>query len=91
MKHELDVMKNSSMIVDTYIQELAAQVHMMHLRHCFDYLRMVLMCAADTNLEHLTPPTDATTGWVSERTCRDFQSVKNVAESWRNSSLTGIN
>lgn len=91
MKHELDVIKDSSVIPDTYIQEQAARVNVMHLRHCFDYLRRVLMCAADTNLEHLDPHTDATTGWGSERTCRDFQSVKHVAESWRNSSDTGIN
>jgi len=90
MKQELDVMKDSSVITDTYIQAQAARVDVRHLQHCFDYLRRVLMCAADTNLEHINHELDATTGWGSERSCRDFQSVKDVAETWRNSSDKGI-
>jgi len=90
MKHELDVI-NGSAIADPYIQQQAARVNVDHLQHCFDYLRRALMCAADTNLEHINPETDATTGWGSERFCRDFQSVKDFATRWRNSTDTGIN
>ncbi|KAK4695118.1 hypothetical protein P7C71_g2573, partial [Lecanoromycetidae sp. Uapishka_2] len=51
-----------------------------HLRHCFDYLRQSLMCMADTNLEPVDFALGGVTGWSFERTCRDFEAVKEWAE-----------
>jgi hypothetical protein len=53
-----------------------------HVRHCFDYLRQTIMCAADTNLEVLDRDTRATDGWGQERVCRDYQSVFDWADKW---------
>ena len=89
MYHELEIIKGSR-TPDAYIQEQLAGVSVGHLRHCFDYLRRALMCAADTNLEYVNPETDATTGWGYPRMCRDFESVKEFAEIWKNSTDTGI-
>jgi len=50
-----------------------------HVRHCFDYLRQSLMCAADTNLEPVDFELGGVTGWAFERTCRDFEAVKEWA------------
>ncbi|OKL61820.1 hypothetical protein UA08_03024 [Talaromyces atroroseus] len=61
-----------------------------HLRHCFDYLRQALMCAADTNLEHVNRETRITTGWGSDKLCRDYGQVVDWAVQWANSSDTGI-
>ncbi|KAF2748551.1 hypothetical protein M011DRAFT_352940 [Sporormia fimetaria CBS 119925] len=46
-----------------------------HIEHCFDYIRQALMCHADTNLEYNDPVTKVTTGWGTERVCRDFDAV----------------
>ncbi|KAF2667311.1 hypothetical protein BT63DRAFT_426201 [Microthyrium microscopicum] len=46
-----------------------------HMGHCFDYLRQVLMCAADTNMEPLGADLGGASGWGSERTCRDYDAV----------------
>ncbi len=54
-----------------------------HLRHCFDYLRQALMCAADTNLEPVDFDLGGVTGWRFEKTCRNFEAVKGWAEKWR--------
>ncbi|PQE18775.1 Tat pathway signal sequence protein [Rutstroemia sp. NJR-2017a WRK4] len=54
-----------------------------HLRHCFDYLRQALMCAADTNLEPVDLELGGVTGWRFERKCRDFEAVKKWAEANR--------
>ncbi|KAF4628597.1 hypothetical protein G7Y89_g9558 [Cudoniella acicularis] len=54
-----------------------------HLRHCFDYLRQALMCAADTNLEPVDFELGGVTGWKYNRKCRDFEAVKDWADQWR--------
>jgi hypothetical protein len=41
------------------------------------------MCAADTNFEDNDPVTHATTGWGSERTCRDYWAIFRWAQKWR--------
>ncbi|KAJ6036382.1 hypothetical protein N7540_000661 [Penicillium herquei] len=56
-----------------------------HVRHCFDYLRQSLMCAADTNLEPISRELKGVTGWGFTRTCRNLESVKLWAEAnWSN-------
>ncbi len=87
--HQLES-ANGSVVPDTYLEELSERTDNVHMRHCFDYLRHALMCAADTNLETVDPETRVTTGWNSERQCRDYASVLAWAEQWRNSSDTGI-
>lgn len=76
--------------MDPFLEVLGARTDMVHMRHCFDYLRHALMCAADTNLEAVSEKTHVTTGWGSKRMCRDYEAVKEWAEQWRNSSDTGI-
>ena len=45
-----------------------------HVKHCFDYLRQALMCAADMTLELLRPPQEGKIpgvhGWGVEHVCR---------------------
>ena len=41
------------------------------------------MCAADTNLEPVSKETRVTTGWGSERACRDYRAVGEFAERWQ--------
>lgn len=54
-----------------------------HLRHCFDYLRQSLVCAADSNLESVDFELGGVTGWSFQRTCRNFDHIKDWAEQWR--------
>ncbi|KAI1465030.1 uncharacterized protein F4812DRAFT_128443 [Daldinia caldariorum] len=61
-----------------------------HIRHCFDYIRQALMCAADTNLEVLDHETHLTNGWGQPKQCRDYEHVFTWAERYANSSDTGI-
>jgi len=61
-----------------------------HIRHCFDYLRQALMCAADTNLEVIDWPLGGSTGWGFERQCRDYSEVVAWVEKWRYHSQTTI-
>ena len=48
------------------------------------------MCAADTNLEDVSHDNRITTGWGSKRRCRSYEAVKKYAETWADSSDTGI-
>lgn len=89
MLHKLEVADGGPS--DPYLEAQGVRVNIGHLQHCFDYLRRALMCAADTNLEVINPETDATTGWGSQRVCRDYDSVMKWAESWANSTAAGIN
>ncbi|KAJ8058507.1 hypothetical protein OCU04_012693 [Sclerotinia nivalis] len=61
-----------------------------HIRHCFDYLRHALMCAADTNLEPVNWKYRGVTGWGFDRTCRNYDAVVAYAEHWRTHSETDI-
>ena len=61
-----------------------------HIRHCFDYIRQALMCAADTNLEVVDRETHTTNGWGQPKTCRNYEEVIRFAEKYANSSDTGI-
>ena len=53
---------NGSMASDPFIEKLGASTDIPHMRHCFDYLRHALMCAADTNLETVDEETHTTSG-----------------------------
>jgi hypothetical protein len=46
-----------------------------HLRHCFDYIRQSLMCAADTNVEPMNKELKGVTGWGFTRQCRSYDAV----------------
>ncbi|KAF7452518.1 DUF3328 domain containing protein [Pyrenophora tritici-repentis] len=72
-----------------------------HIKHCFEYLRQALMCAADTNLEGTKMQefgrADGDKGyvlgsdaWGTKRVCRDFEGVKTWAERWRGEDEGGI-
>ncbi|KAF1849035.1 uncharacterized protein K460DRAFT_428459 [Cucurbitaria berberidis CBS 394.84] len=63
-----------------------------HVKHCFDYLRQALMCAADTNLEDTSVEDgeEGAPGWGSKRVCRDFDAVKEWSKKWREGDGMGI-
>jgi hypothetical protein len=63
-----------------------------HIKHCLDYLRQALLCAADSNLEDtfIVNGTSATTGMGSTRICRNFDALKSWSEKWRSSDSGGI-
>ncbi|KAE8314739.1 hypothetical protein BDV41DRAFT_575395 [Aspergillus transmontanensis] len=75
---------------DNYLQQTGTRMAPSHIRHCFDYLRQTLMCAADTNMEVLDPETHTTSGWGQDKRCRDYDEVVMWAEKWANSTDTGI-
>ena len=81
---------NGSGSPDPYLEDIGARTDKIHMRHCFDYLRQALMCPSDTNLEWVSRENQVTTGWGSERTCRDYETVKGWAEKFASSNDTGI-
>lgn len=82
-------MVNSTDIPD-FDNETSTRIAPFHIRHCFDYIRQALMCAADTNLEVLDRETHLTNGWGQPKQCRDYEQVVAWAELYANSSDTGI-
>lgn len=61
-----------------------------HARHCFDYLRQSIMCAADSNLEPVNAELGGVTGWGSERVCRDWTELRKWAGRWKSGTNVGI-
>ncbi|KAK2879394.1 hypothetical protein FQN49_000912 [Arthroderma sp. PD_2] len=61
-----------------------------HMRHCFDYLRQSLMCAADSTLEPVDSRLGGVTGWGNERVCRDYAALAEWAEKRRVSNGRGF-
>ena len=68
---------------DALVDSINAHTDPHHIRHCFDYLRHALMCAADTNFEPIDWALGGSTGWGFSRKCRDYDSVARWAEQWR--------
>ncbi|KAL8658825.1 MAG: hypothetical protein Q9226_000758 [Calogaya cf. arnoldii] len=54
-----------------------------HVKHCFEYLRQSLLCAADSTLEPAKEVENGFLGWGFTRQCRDVGQLKNWAEEWR--------
>lgn len=54
-----------------------------HMKHCFDYLRQSIMCAADVTPEWIQPGENMTTGWGYTHQCRDFDGLKRWAQKNR--------
>ncbi|KAJ5245944.1 hypothetical protein N7468_000927 [Penicillium chermesinum] len=75
---------------DSYLNRTGTRMAPSHIRHCFDYLRQTIICAADTNMEALDFNTHTTSGWNQPKQCRDYASVFAWAEKWANSTDTGI-
>ncbi len=61
-----------------------------HMRHCIDYLRESLLCAADTNMEPLEMELKGVTGWGGPRKCRDIASVNAWTEQWLPQNQTAM-
>ena len=64
------------------------------MKHCFDYIRQALMCAADPTLEglraaapHGQPSVD---GWGTKHLCRNFQELSQWTEKHRATNGGGI-
>nr|A0A142I729.1 RecName: Full=UstYa family oxidase phomYb; AltName: Full=Phomopsin biosynthesis cluster protein Yb [Diaporthe leptostromiformis]AMR44281.1 DUF3328 protein [Diaporthe leptostromiformis]BDA39141.1 DUF3328 [Diaporthe leptostromiformis] len=53
------------------------EVNVVHVSHCWDYLRQAIMCHSDTTLEWLHAPPDnfGSTGWGYEHQCRDYEAI----------------
>ena len=60
-----------------------ARDHMVHAKHCFDYLRQALVCAADTALEPVDEATGFVTGMGVVHTCQNFEDLVIWAEERR--------
>jgi hypothetical protein len=54
-----------------------------HIRHCMDYLRQSLMCAADSTLEPVNFALGGVTGWGFKRQCRDYSALVEWSDKWR--------
>ncbi|KAL9032285.1 MAG: hypothetical protein Q9214_008030, partial [Letrouitia sp. 1 TL-2023] len=65
-----------------------------HMKHCFDYLRQALMCAADLTLEPLRSPREGSmpgvNGWGVGHICRDWEGVREWTEKRRATGQSGI-
>lgn len=65
-----------------------------HWRHCFDYLRQVLMCNADVTLENLETSGEKllarVDGWGTEHVCVDWRALKAWTEKHRGTDDGGI-
>ena len=55
----------------------------LHAKHCFDYLRQSLMCAADSTLEPVDAVTDTVSGMHVVHQCKDFEGLKSWTEEHR--------
>ena len=60
------------------------------MRHCFDYIRQSLICAADATLEPVDPALGGVTGWGNLRVCRDYDALTAWAETHRVNNLRGF-
>ena len=61
-----------------------------HMRHCFDYLRQALLCAADSTLEPFRTDLGGVTGWGFPRMCRNYDELKEWAEARRTNNREGF-
>ena len=68
----------------------ATHLHHVHTRHCFDYLRQGIICAADTALEPRDEQHSGVQGWGVKHRCRNLEAVKEWAERWRSNDNDGI-
>ncbi|KAK2052711.1 hypothetical protein LY76DRAFT_467223, partial [Colletotrichum caudatum] len=53
-------------------RDTEAEADLLHLGHCFDFLRQGILCAADPTLEALGPGFTETTGEGVVHQCRDW-------------------
>lgn len=61
-----------------------------HIRHCIDYLRQTLICAADATLEPVDASLKGVTGWGVKRRCRSYADLGAWAEQRRASNSFGF-
>lgn len=71
--------------------ETGADAMMVHVQHCFEYIKASLTCCADTALEGQKADIDrpAADGFGSHHVCRNFDAVFDWAETHRASGQTG--
>ncbi|KAF2438299.1 hypothetical protein P171DRAFT_319751, partial [Karstenula rhodostoma CBS 690.94] len=72
------------------VSDLPDGNNLQHVKHCLDYLRQSLICAADSTLEPVDPKLKGVTGWGVERSCRSYTDVKTWTEYYRASNLVGF-
>lgn len=56
-----------------------------HAKHCLEYIRQLVMCTADSNVERRVfyeNEPNQNQGWGLHH-CRDYNKLKDFAEEWR--------
>jgi hypothetical protein len=71
---------------DRYDHQDTRKHDLAHVRHCLDYLRQSIMCAADSNLEPVNDNLGGVTGWGSPRVCRRYDELVEWSTRWKNGS-----
>lgn len=78
-------------------QFIGRQPYLEHIRHCFEYLRLTLMCHGDTTLEgvnDVTPAFHDDHGGApkagARRVCKNYDQVYTWAQDHRRDETTGI-
>lgn len=86
--HSLQREFNNMMVERPTLEELGED-HLVHVYHCFDYVRRALMCASDTTLEGQSSGSTrpATKGEGAFHVCRKFDVIRAYAWEHRLSDL----
>jgi len=72
------------MIVGSYTKALKDVAHdIQHTKHCLEYLRSSIMCAADSTLEPWKNTLNGVDGFGNPHMCRDFDELFRWAEEYR--------
>lgn len=62
---------------------------LVHIDHCFDYIRQAIMCAADPSIEHVGSK-GTVNGWGVEHQCRSWENLFNFAYENRVTEIAGV-
>ncbi|KAF3911406.1 hypothetical protein ABW20_dc0103005 [Dactylellina cionopaga] len=72
------------MVVSSYFAALGSHDHdVVHTKHCLEYLRNSVICAADSALEPWKKDLNGVDGFRSPHMCRNFEGLFKWAEEYR--------
>ncbi|KAK6510076.1 hypothetical protein TWF481_004789 [Arthrobotrys musiformis] len=72
------------MVVKSYFSALGSHDHdVVHTKHCLEYLRNSIVCAADSALEPWKKELNGVDGFGNTHMCRDFEGLFKWAEEFR--------
>ncbi|KAF3905774.1 hypothetical protein AA313_de0203935 [Arthrobotrys entomopaga] len=76
------------MVVKSYFSALGSHDHdVVHTKHCLEYLRNSIVCAADSALEPWKTDLNGVDGFGNTHMCRDFEGLFGWAERYRESDV----